>query len=305
MVNLSAERPHASPAHVTLHPDGFVDTPCLKELVHRAMTYLQAGIPLHLSGLPGTGKTTLALHAAALLGRPVVLMHGDDELNTSDLVGTENGYSLRKVRDNFVHSVHKTEESVSTFWVDNRLTLACRHGLTLVYDEFTRSRPEANNVLLSVLEERRLDLPASRGKGTVLNVHPDFKAIFTSNPVEYAGVHKVQNALMDRMVNIRMPHLDQDSEVAITRARTGVSRADADKIVAIVRESRDLHPKSKGSTLRACIMIGKCLAQDGARAVAGDGKFIHICADILGQDLLDKKKDAITLANLIAKHCAS
>jgi hypothetical protein len=41
----------------------------------------------------------------------------------------------------------KTEEDVQQRWVDARLTLACREGFTLIYDEFNRSRPEANNAL--------------------------------------------------------------------------------------------------------------------------------------------------------------
>jgi len=43
---------------------------------------------------------------------------------------------------------------MNTLWVDNRLTTACANGNTLIYDEFNRSRPEANNALLSVLEGR-------------------------------------------------------------------------------------------------------------------------------------------------------
>jgi len=62
-----------------------------------------------------------------------------------------------------------------------------------------RSRPEANNVLLGVLEERLLELPAGRINEGYLNVHPGFGAIFTSNPEEYAGVHKTQ-AIVDPIV---------------------------------------------------------------------------------------------------------
>ncbi len=83
------------------------------------------------------------------------------------------------------------------------MTTACKNGNTLIYDEFTRSRPEANNALLSVLEEKFLNLPRLRraDKG-YMDVHPDFRAIFTSNPEEYAGVHKTQDALMDRLITI-------------------------------------------------------------------------------------------------------
>jgi len=51
-----------------------------------------------------------------------------------------------------------------TLWVDNRLTTACRYahaGLRRV----TRSRPEANNVLLSVLGEEILTCPSSAYAG--------------------------------------------------------------------------------------------------------------------------------------------
>ncbi len=111
-------------------------------------------------------------------------------------------------------------------WVDNRLTTACQFGLTLIYDEFTRSRPEANNVLLSILEERMLVLPNARGGESYLKVHPDFRAIFTSNPEEYAGVQKSQDALRDRMVTIELGNFDEETEVAITREKSKLSTED-------------------------------------------------------------------------------
>ena len=48
----------------------------------------------------------------------------------------------------------KTAEHVSTVWMENRVTTACKFGLTPIYNEFNRSRPEANNVLLGIFEER-------------------------------------------------------------------------------------------------------------------------------------------------------
>ena len=165
--------------------------------MERALGYLRAGYPINLAGPAGTGKTTLALHLAARLRQPVTLIHGDDEFGSSDLVGNDHGYRKSKLIDNFIHSVVKTEETMKTLWTDNRLTTACRFGHVLIYDEFTRSRPEANNVLLSVLGERLLNLPkkCNGGEG-YLEVHPAFRAIFTSNPQEYAGVHKSQDALL-------------------------------------------------------------------------------------------------------------
>ena len=114
------------------------------------------------------------MHVAAQLGRPVLLIHGDDEFGSSDLVGGQLGFRSSRVVDNFIHSVVKTEENFTKTWVDHRLTSACKYGFTVIYDEFNRSRPEANNVLLSILEERLLELPVSRMNEGYLAVHPDF-----------------------------------------------------------------------------------------------------------------------------------
>lgn len=265
--------------------DGFVSTSEVQALTDRALTYLRAGYPVHFSGPAGTGKTTLALHVASKLGRPVTLIHGDDEFGSSDLVGNDYGYRKSKLVDNFIHSVLKTEEEMKTLWMDNRLTTACQNGDTLIYDEFTRSRPEANNALLSILGERILNLPKLRRSGEgYLEVHPEFRAIFTSNPEEYAGVHKTQDALMDRLITIRLGHYDRATEVAVTVAKSGIPEPDAQAIVDIVRELRGVGVNNHRPTIRACIAIARILSQKKARARRDDPVFRWICQDVLNTD---------------------
>jgi len=267
---------------LSLDPEeSFVETALVRNLTERALSYLQAGYPVHFSGLAGTGKTTLAMHVARKLGQPTMLLFGDDELGSSDLIGGEHGYRSRKVVDRFISRVLKTEEDVSKLWVDNRLTQACREGFTLIYDEFNRSRPEANNVLLSILEERLLALPRVSGEGDCLEVHPNFRAIFTSNPEEYAGVHKTQDALRDRMVTIELDHFDEETEEAITHARSGIARQEALRIVRLVRGLRDLGSGSYNPTVRACVMIARVLKIRRAHATAHDPVFREICLDVL------------------------
>src|SRR5579859_1282097 len=239
--------------------EAFIETPAIKKVVDRALLYLQAGLPVHLTGPTGAGKTTLAMHLAYALQQPMMLVYGDDEFSTADLVGDRTGYRKRKLIDNFIHSVLKTEEAVSECWVDNRLTTACREGLTLIYDEFNRSRPEANNALLSVLEEGILTLPTSEGDAGYIKVHPRFRAIFTSNPEEYAGVHKTQDSLLDRMVTIHLDHFDEETEQAIVIARTGVSQDDSTKIVRFLRESRQMPDFHHTISIRPAVTIGKVL----------------------------------------------
>src|ERR1019366_5154395 len=267
---------------LSLDPEeNFVEPPLVRSLTERALSYLEAGYPVHFSGLAGTGKTTMAMHVARKLGQPTMLIFGDDEFGSSDLIGGENGYRSRKVIDRFISRVLKTEEDVSTRWVDNRLTQACREGFTLIYDEFNRSRPEANNVLLSILEERLLALPMVSGGGDCLEVHPSFRAIFTSNPEEYAGVHKTQDALRDRMVTMNLDHFDEETEVAITEARSGIARQEAERIVRLVRALRDLGNSCYNPTVRACVIIGKVLKIRRAHAAAHDPIFREICLDVL------------------------
>jgi len=272
--------------HVLPEPsEEFVVTPQIELLTERALSYLEVGCAVHFAGPAGTGKTTLAFHAAAKLARPVVLIHGDDEFGSSDLVGRNSGFQKSKLIDNYIHSVLKTEENVKTFWVDNRLTTACQNGYILIYDEFNRSKPEANNALLSVLEEKILNLPGLRrfGEG-YLEVHPDFRAIFTSNPEEYAGVHKTQDALMDRMITINIDHFDRETEIEITTAKSNIARADAEVIVDVVRELRHVGVNNHRPTIRACIAIAKILAHRNAFARLEDPVFQWVCHDVLNID---------------------
>ena len=237
---------------------------------------------MHFPGPAGAGKTTLALHTASKLGRPTVMMFGDDQMGSGEMVGGLNGYHRRRVVDNFIHTVLKTEDELTQRWADNRLTFACQYGLTLIYDEFTRSRPEANNVLLSVLEERLLPLPiARRGQG-YLRVHPDFRVIFTSNPNDYVGVHKTQDALRDRMITVNLNGFDELSEAAITAAKAGISREEAGEIVELVRRGRQLSDSTRTASVRASIALGRAVRELGIKLDPQSAAFRQVCTDILG-----------------------
>ena len=265
-------------------PD-FVETKYIKDITKRAISYIKAGFPVHFRGVSGTGKTTLAMHIASKINRPVVLIHGDEEFTTSDLVGGEHGYRFKKVVDRFVSRVLKVEEDMVKRWVDNRLTIACKYGFTLIYDEFTRSRPEANNILLSILQEKMMDLPVGRdSQDPYLRVDPDFTAIFTSNPEEYAGVHRSQDALRDRMITMDLDHFDYETEVEIVRTKTKLSKNNVKKIVNIVRALRDSGKCEFAPTVRGCIMIGKTLKVEKRTPSREDSEFLKICQDILASE---------------------
>jgi nitric oxide reductase NorQ protein len=261
----------------------FVETPFVKGILDRALAYAGQGFPVHFRGPTGCGKTTLAIHLAEQLGRSMIIVSGDEEYLTSDLVGGEHGYERTRTVDNFIHSVVKMEERVDYRWVDSRLTVACQKGYTLIYDEFNRSRPEANNIFLPVLGERVLILPTIRDQKGYLRVHPDFTAIFTSNPKEYAGVHASQDALLDRMITLDLEHFDRDTEVAITSSRTSLPLGRAKIVVDLVRTLREATQGQCDPTVRACIMIGNVMA---AQSKNGRGlSFEQVCLDVLAKQM--------------------
>jgi MoxR-like ATPase len=171
--------------------------------------------------------------------------------------------------------VFKTTDVMKADWIDNPLAIACKYGYTLVYNEFSRTKPSANNALLSVFEEGILELPTKFGEERYIKVHPNFNAILTSNSIEYAGVHRPQDALLDRMVCIYMDYYTMETEIKIVQAHTGLpedeatkivqshtglSEEEAAKIVNVVRVIRDKLPDAQKPGTRACIMIGKAIA---------------------------------------------
>lgn len=262
--------------------DSFVTTPAVERITRRALAYLDAGYPVHLSGPAGTGKTTLAFHIASARGRPVALVHGNDAFGGSDLMGQERGYTRSSVVDNYIHSVVKTQERLERSWSDNRVTVACEHGHTLIYDEFNRTRAEANNVLLSILEEGIISVP-SRGDG-YLRVHPEFRVVLTSNPAEYAGTHRAQDALMDRLITIRCDHYDGPTETRIVAAASGCLERDASAIVGLVRALRGERGENARPTIRAAIALARVTAQAMIEPDPTDETFALMAWDLLGQD---------------------
>ena len=186
-------------------------------------------------------------------------INGDDLMMTSDLIGGYSEFETSSLTDRYIHNVMKAHNRTKYTWIDNPLTIACKRGFTLVYNEFSRAKPTANNVLLSVLEEGILEIPIMFGRERYIKVHPDFKLILTSNSIEYAGVHAPQDALLDRIVDIYMDYFDLDTEVEIVKKHTGLPNKEVTKIVKTVRGIRKEMPEVSKPSTRAAIMIGQAL----------------------------------------------
>lgn len=255
----------------------FIQTDAVEQIQSRMSRWMEVGRPVHLIGPTGCGKTALAMHVARERDRPTIWINGDSELTTSDLVGEYAEKERIAERDKYIHNVIKSKDIIRDRWVDNPLTVAVQEGATLVYNEFSRTKPVANNVLLSVFEEGVLELPGQRGESRYIDVHPDFRAILTSNSVEYAGVHEPQDALLDRLIGIYMDFYDQETESKIVQAH--VPELDEERsadIVKLIRELRTQLDINVGS--RAAIM-----AAEGVTATddLNQGTLTDICVDVM------------------------
>jgi len=113
------------------------------------------------------------------------------------------------------------------------LTEACEKGCTVVYDEFTRSRPRPTMCCFSAGGAGA----ASTGKH--IAVHPISES-FHQQSRRLRGVHGAQDALLDRMVTILLSGFDQATEAGITQAHSGLP----------LRRSRGSWPWSAPSAMR-------------------------------------------------------
>lgn len=244
-----------------LVPDvkNWVETDSVKAIKDRLKNWLRLNHPVHIIGPTGCGKTYLALQVAKELGKPTVWINGDESITTANLIGGYSQVEVNTTRDKFIHNVFKDKDMFKADWVDNPLTLACKYGYTLFYNEFSRSKPVANNVLLSIFSEGILELPTQFSEERYVKVHPDFRAIFTSNSMEYAGVHRAQDALLDRMVGIYMDYYDRETEAKIIAAQSGIKEEYALLIADILRSLRNKFPQEDHIGTRAGVMVAQAL----------------------------------------------
>jgi MoxR-like ATPase len=155
-----------------------------------AITSIVAGGHMLLEGVPGTGKTLLALTLAKLLGCRFRRIQFTPDLMPSDLVGA-NIFN------------QKTQE------------FAFRAGPVftdiLLADEINRTPPRTQAALLESMQENAVTVDGARYR-----VSPIFTVFATQNPVEFEGTYPLPEAQRDRFlfkINIGFPEPDDEAKM--------------------------------------------------------------------------------------------
>lgn len=259
----------------------FFENDEVSAIVQRGLFYVRAGVPINFEGTAGQGKTSIAMQIARRRGRPISILTGNDWINSQDLIGRQVGQSSQTVVDKYVQRVRRSEATLKYDWQNSILAEAMQNGHTLIYDEFTRSSPQANGILLSVLEEGVLVITDRLAATTQIEAHPDFRVILTSNPSDYAGVNVAPDALLDRMITFTLANFTEETDAGIVSARTGVPEHFARRLVKLIRAlHKDRDPPAEYS-LRAAIMIAQIAALRMRTASLSDALLAQITSDVL------------------------
>ncbi len=83
------------------------------------------------------------------------------------------------------------------------------------------------------------------------------------------------------MVTLDLSHFDEETEVGIIEAKSGLSRQEAQKLVRIVRALRESGVCEYEPTVRGPMMIGKTLKVLHGVVDARNETFRKLCLDIL------------------------
>lgn len=140
--------------------------------------------------LPGTGKTTLAIATARVMGCDFARIQFTNDLMPSDILGTEV----------FV----PTKESF-------RLKKGPIFTNILLADEINRATPRAQSALLEAMGEGRVSLA-----GKTLSLTTPFFVIATQNPMDLYGTYPLPESQLDRfLMRLELGYPEREDEAQI------------------------------------------------------------------------------------------
>lgn len=249
---------------------------------------------LLIEGPVGVGKTFLVQQILSELKRKFERVDGDTR------------YTEQKLTGWFDPPVVLKKGYTESAFIEGPLVAAMTQGKILFINELNRMPEAVQNILLPAMDERRITLP----KIGEVEAKAGFCVVATQNPKEFTATHALSEALLDRFEMIRLEYQSQEEELSILKQEVSskIKSDDLERMVNLVRATRNHSSIKRGASIRAAIAIAKLLEsgldfQSAAlmalpsriELVSSDEDISAIILDLISNDqfpaLSEKKKE--------------
>jgi len=210
----------------------------------------KARLPVMVKGPTGCGKSRFIEYMAWKLGKPLITVACNEDMTASDLVGR---YLL---------------EANGTRWLDGPLATAARIGAICYLDEIVEARQDTT-VVIHPLTDHRRQLPLEK-KGELIKAHPDFQLVISYNPGYQSLMKDLKQSTKQRFVGFDFDYPPPELEAGIVATETGITLADATRLVKIGGTARALkgHGLDEGISTRLLVYAATLIQNEVAPADA-------------------------------------
>ena len=164
-----------------------------------------------LHGVPGLGKTLMALTLSKTLDLKFKRVQFTPDLMPSDITGTD---VIEEQEGGVGHQLKFVPGPIFTNF--------------LLADEVNRTPPKTQAALLQAMQEHQVSVG-----NTTYELDPPFFVVATQNPIEMEGTYPLPEAQVDRfMFNIRVRYPSVAEEAEIIRGTTGVQSAEPNAVLS-------------------------------------------------------------------------
>ena len=201
-----------------------------------------------IEGEVGVGKTTLANAVSSYFDSKFYRIDCGEETLTHNLIGYFD--------PPLVIAKGYIEES----YVYGPLASAMMNGGCLFINEINRMPESTQNVLLTALDEKILEIP----KLKTINANDKFFVIATLNPSAHVGVTVLGEALKDRFIWIKLDYQTPEEEIDIIKQEVNFDSQDekipkiAQEIIQITRNNTSIR---RGSSIRGAIDLSALMTR--------------------------------------------